>query len=164
MEDEGGVMPGSGGGKGGEIALRIVVLRPPPGVAFRVQHGRGELLEPAQASADALVFDFAVRVGAPRADGSYSLLGPFAQGTPVDRFVYVNSGTLAGQADSRWTRRAKVRFAGIGRDLLDSALRSPGAVLQARIEGTGRDGGPACASVPLLDGGWRLIDADDRPA
>ncbi len=157
-------MPGSGGGKGSEIALRIVVLRPPPGVAFRVQRGRGELLEPAQASADTLVFDFTVRVGAARADGAPSLLGPFTQGTPADRFVYVNSGTLAGQADSCWTRRAKVRLAGIGRELVDAALGTPGAVLQARIEGTGRDGGPACASVPLLDGGWRLIDADDRPA
>lgn len=140
-----------------ELALRIVVERPLPGVAYRVQRGRDALLEPVRQSGDALVFDLAVRAGTPRADGAPNFLGPFAQGKPDDRFIYVNSGTSAGQADSRWTRRAKVRLSGISRELVERALDAPGAVLQARMEGIGRDGGPACAGVPLLDGGWTLV-------
>jgi alanine dehydrogenase len=147
-----------------ELALRIVVVRPPPGVVIRVQRGRDELLEPSRASADALAFDFAVRVGATRADGKANLLGPYAQGRPHARFVYVSSGTLAGQADSCWTRRAKVTLADIDAGRVEQALRTPGAVLQACIQGTGRDGGPACAAVPLLDGGWRLVPPDEAPA
>ena len=45
----------------------------------------------------------------------------------------------------------------ITRKMVDAALGEPGTVLEARFEGIGRDGGPACATVPLLDGGWRLV-------
>jgi hypothetical protein len=138
------------------LPLRIVVLRPPAGVAFAVQRGRHELLPPASASDAELVFELDVRV-APRGEGGApNFLGPCTQGPPADRFVYVNSGTSAGQPGSRWTRRAKVRIAGIGWDLVDEALETPGAVLEARIQGTGRDGGPCCATVRLLDDGWRV--------
>jgi hypothetical protein len=144
-----------------ELTLRIVVERPLAGVAYRVQRGRDELLEPVCRSADALVFDLAVRAGTPRADGGPNFLGPFAQGRPDDRFVYVNTGARAGQADSHWTRRAKVRLSGISRELVERALDAPGAVLQARMEGIGRDGGPACAGIPLLGDGWTLVQDGD---
>jgi hypothetical protein len=142
-----------------EIPIRIAVVRPPPGVAMRVQCGRADLLPPTRETADALSFDFTVRAGGTLADGRPTFLGPCAQGTPADRFVYVNSGTSAGQAGSPWRRRAKVKLAGITREMVDAALAEPGAVLEARIEGTGRGGGPACATVPLLGGGWRLVRA-----
>jgi hypothetical protein len=86
-----------------------------------------------------------------------NVLGDFALGPPAGRFVYVNAGTLAGQADSCWTRRAKVKTAGITPALVDETLATPGAVLEARIAGAGRDGTPCCATVPLLDGGWRVV-------
>ncbi|HEX6747270.1 MAG TPA: DUF5990 family protein [Longimicrobium sp.] len=138
-----------------ELPLRIVVLRPPPGVTFAVQRGRDGLLPPACVSGDEIAFELTVRA-APRGDGTVNLLGPFAQGSPSDRFIYVSSGTSAGQAGSCWTRRAKVKTAGITPALVEEALATPGAVLEARIAGTARDGGPCCATVPLLDGGWRV--------
>jgi hypothetical protein len=137
-----------------ELPLRIVVTNPPAGVTFAVQRGRHGLLPPTRRTADAMVFDFTVRVG--ERDGKPNFLGEFAQGTPADRFVYVNSGTSAGQAGSCWQRRAKVKLSGITRELIGRALVQPGAVLEARFAGIGRDGGPSCATVPLLDGGWRL--------
>lgn len=143
-----------------ELPLRIVVLRPPAGVTWAVQRGRFELLPPSSATGGALVFDFAVRVGSGKA-GTPNVLGPYAQGTPADRFVYVNSGTAAGQAATCWSRRAKVRTGGIGWEMVDEALATPGAVIEARFEGTGRDGGPACASVPLVEGGWRVVRTGD---
>jgi hypothetical protein len=41
--------------------------------------------------------------------------------------------------------------------LIEKALSNPDGVLEARIQGTGRDGGPACATVPLLDAGWKVV-------
>lgn len=139
-----------------ELPVRITVLRPPPGVAFAVQRGKDELLAPAQATAERLVFELSVRVVERACGGAPNVLGPYAQGKPDDRFLYLNSGTLAGQADSPWTRRAKIRTAGIRWELAEAALSTPGAMLEARVEGRMKDGGPCCATVPLLDGGWTV--------
>lgn len=145
-----------------EFPLRIIVADPPPGVTWAVQRGGDGLLPPTRRTADALVFDFTIRVG--ERDGRPNFLGEFAQGTPADRFVYVNSGIRAGQKGTPWERRAKVKLSSITRELIAAALAEPGAVLEARFHGLGRDGGPACATVPLLDGGWRLVPASIRPS
>jgi hypothetical protein len=154
---------GGGSSKGEKLMspalpLRIVVVEPPPGVEWAVQSGRSELIEPTERTPTRIVFDLAVRLGATRADGQPTLLGPVTQGPPTGRFLYVNSGIRAGQADSCWDRRAKVPLRGITQNLIESIRQKPGARLEARIAGTGPDGGPACATVPLLDGGWRLIE------
>ncbi|MDB4948450.1 MAG: hypothetical protein JWM27_1099 [Gemmatimonadetes bacterium] len=137
-----------------ELPLRITVLGPPPGVAFAVQRGRDELLPPTRTTAAEVSFDFTVRVAPSSTDGAPNFLGPFAQGTPADRFVYVNSGQRAGDRNSPCDRRAKVRLAGITWEAIDRVAAEPGSVLEARIVGTARDGGPVCASTPLLGGGW----------
>lgn len=138
-----------------ELPLRITVVHPPGGVTFCLQRGRDDLVPPAEAAEDHLAFDFEVRIGE-KPDGSPNFLGGFAQGPPAGRFVYVNSGTYAGQVDSCWSRRAKVPLAGITWELIEQVLATRHALLEARIAGTGRDGGPACATVPLLAGGWRV--------
>lgn len=140
-----------------EVPLRITLIEPPSGVRFRLQRGKAELAPPARESDDAISFDFTVRAAEGGADGAPRFLGPFTQGPPATRFVYVSSGTSAGQADSCWTRRAKVPLKGITWEMVERALSAPDAVLEARITGTSRDGGPVCASVPLLDGGWRIV-------
>ncbi|HEU0298998.1 MAG TPA: DUF5990 family protein [Longimicrobium sp.] len=140
-----------------EITLRVVVVDPPAGVVWRMQRGRHELVDPVSAAEGRLVFDAAVRVGGDRPDGGPNLLGPFAHGRPDDRFLYVNSGTSAGQHPSPWSRRAKVKLAGIDWGLVERAESDPDTVLEVRFAGTLRDGSPACATVPLLDGGWRAV-------
>lgn len=132
------------------VDLRIVVVSPPPGVTFSLQGKPGELIDPIQSDGGDIAFDFSVRLGPPLPDGRPRFLGKLVQGPPTARFVYVCSGTMAGDAQSCWTRRAKVPLAGIGEELLRSGRR-----LEARIQGRARDGGPACATVPLLGGGWR---------
>jgi uncharacterized protein DUF5990 len=137
----------------GELPLRVVVERPPDGVVFRVQRGKAQLLEPAGSAGGALSFDFTVRVVL--APGELpNFLGEFAQGPRDKRFIYVNSGQGAGQHDSPWSRRAKLPLMKIPAALVKRVLADPDSVLEVRIEGVGRDGGPACATVPLLDGGW----------
>ena len=139
-----------------EIFLRIIVVHPPDGVAFRLQRGMSELVSPTRDLDGYLSFDFTLRVSNDRTKGPPNLRGAFAQGPPASRFVYVNSGTYAGEAGSRWARRAKVPLAGISWELIEQVLATPEAVLEACIKGTAKDGGPACATVPLLDGGWRI--------
>lgn len=139
-----------------EIAFRIVVEQPPPGVAWAMQIGKTDLLPPTSVRDTDLIFDFHLRLKR-GPTGQVVLVGAAAQGTPEDRFVYVNSGTLAGQADSPWTRRAKIKLAGIAAHWVEQASAHPDARLEARMAGTDSDGGPACATVPVLDGGWRLV-------
>jgi hypothetical protein len=138
-----------------ELALRIVVRRPPRGVPFAVQRGRDELLPPKAPATDPLVFDFSVRVGVTSGEAGPRLLGPFVQGPPSARFVYVTSGTRAGQSGSPWNRRAKVSLTGITAALVERALAEPGTRLETTFEGTGKDGGPTCASVPSVV--WRIV-------
>jgi hypothetical protein len=135
-----------------ELPLRIVVLQPPPGAVFAVQEGRSSLLPPTDVQKDQVSFEFSVRVVDEGPGEAPNFLGPFAQGPRGGRFVYVNSGKRAGQKDTLWDRRAKVPLGGISSSDVKSALVKR-AVVEARIQGAGRDGGPACGSVPLV-GKW----------
>jgi hypothetical protein len=47
----------------------------------------------------------------------------------------VDSGTIAGEPESCWTRRAKIPLVGITWALIANA--APGAFIEARIAGTG---------------------------
>jgi hypothetical protein len=138
-----------------ELALRIVVDHPIPGVKLRLQRGRDELVAPTSESESAVAFDFTVRVGLPGRGGRPSFLGPFTQGAPAARFVYVNAGQNAGQHDSPWSRRAKVPLTDITTAQVEQALES-GARLEVHYPGRGRDGGPTCATVHLPPGAWQV--------
>ncbi len=128
--------------------MRLAVLGPSEGVALAVQRGKEGLLEPCERSAEALVFEFSLTV-ADLEVAPVRFTGEFAQGPTNARFVYVCAGTLAGQHDSPWTRRAKVPLSGISAETVRRALET-GNPLVARVAGTAKDGGPFFASVPLL--------------
>lgn len=138
------------------LTFRITVVDPPEGVTLRLQEGKHGLLPPAHSSQHNLSFDFQLRVVGDPGSGEPNFRGAFAQGSPATRFVYVNSGTCAGQFDSCWTRRAKVPLATATWELVEQVGATPDVLLEARIAGKAKDGGPACATVPLLDGGWRV--------
>lgn len=137
------------------VPLRITVVDPPAGVQFRLQRGRDDLVSPTRVTSTEIQFDFTLRLG-PSSGGRPNLLGEAAQGPPAGRFVYVNSGRKAGQRGTPWDRRAKVHLAGITLRLVESALSRDGKLVEARIAGTASDGGPVCATVPLLGDGWHL--------
>jgi len=134
-----------------ELTLRIILQQPPPGVDFALQKGRGKLYETVQkqrSDRGDVVFEFqpSVRKGI---SSVAALGGPFVQGPPQQRFVYIDIGTYAGQADSHWSRRLKVPL-----DSIPPTFIGVGGVLEARVPGTGRDGGPTCATVKNF-GGWQ---------
>jgi len=139
-----------------ELPIRVTVIGPPSGVTFAMQRGKDELLPPSKVSAKSLVFDLSIRVSERKSGGAPNVLGPYAQGKPDDRFLYLNSGTMAGQEDSCWTRRAKIKTGGINWKLIEQTLAAPRAVLEVLIDGRAKDGGPCCATVPLVNGGWNV--------
>lgn len=139
--------------------MRILVMNPPPGVRFAVQRGKAELLEPSARQHGPIVFELSLRLGAPLPDGQANFLGEFAQGPASDRFIYLNSGTLAGQADSPWTRRAKLKLASIPRQVVEAGLSASGGIIEARVLGTMGDGGPVCASVKAEAVVWSFVPA-----
>src|SRR2546422_4644273 len=142
-----------------EVPIRLVLVDPPAGVDFGIQRGRGakyeSLFVQQRKSAD-VSFDFSLTVADKGKDGLPNFQGPFAQGPPAGRFVYVDVGTYAGQKDTQWSRRMKVPLQGITWTLIRKAMSEVGYKLSARIPGTGKDGGPNCAMVHLL-GGWQII-------
>jgi len=138
-----------------EIPMRINILNPPTGALMKVQKGRDELLAPTKILKKALIFEFPISVDLSSTVPNF--LGKFAQGPKDARFVYVNSGTYAGQTDTCWSRRAKISLMRITGDKVREVLRSPGSGLEISFEATGgRDGGPVCGSIPLPEGGWKI--------
>ena len=139
-----------------EITLRIVLETPPPGVDFGIQKGRGSLFEVLQKQrskgAD-LSFEFSVGVRNADGSGTPDFSGPIVQGPRGGRFVYVDIGTMAGQLDTPWSRRLKVPLTGITADQIRRATSGAGGILSTRVPGTGKDGGPSCASVKDF-AGW----------
>ena len=138
------------------ITLRIVLEAPPPGVDFGIQKGRGSLFEVIQkqrSKGGDLSFEFSV--GVRNADGSDvpDFSGPIVQGPRGVRFVYVDIGKVAGQLDSPWSRRLKVPLTGITAAQVRLGTSGTGGVLETRVPGTGKDGGPSCASVKDF-AGW----------
>jgi hypothetical protein len=139
-----------------EVPLRIVLVGPPLGVAFALQRGKDELVSRQVADGEELAFELTVRAKGEPGSGPPNFLGPFAQGTPADRFVYVNSGARAGEPASCWDRRAKVRLAGITWEMVEQVRQGQAAVIEARIPGTSRDGGPICAGAAPI-AGWKPV-------
>ena len=142
--------------KEAEVRLRVVLVAPPAGVDFGIQQGKGNDYTTihTQRSNDAdLAFEFTVTVKDNRDDGLPNFLGPLAQGPVTGRFIYLDVGKCAGQSDSAWERRIKVPLSGITWEMIERA--STKLVLEARLPGTAKDGGPSCATVKPV-GGWKV--------
>jgi len=133
-----------------ELNLLIILEDPPPGVDFGLQKGSGDPYETVQtqrSSTGDLRFELSVRVREGK-DGLPNFLGPFTQGPAQQRFVYIDIGTYAGQTNTVWSRRLKIPLHGITWELIKK-----GKTLETRVPGTGKDGGPNCATVKPF-AGW----------
>lgn len=144
-----------------ELLLRIILQNPPPGVDFGLQQGKGHLHHPVQiqrSGAQDLVFTCTIRLkNADQKANPPSLQGPFVQGPASGRFLYIDIGTAAGQTDTPWSRRLKIPLT-IDWALIDQLIASPQHLLETVVPGTGKDGGPNCATVKPF-AGWHLAPA-----
>jgi hypothetical protein len=139
-----------------DLSLRIVLQSPTPGVVYGLQKGKGpnyETIQKQTSDSTDLIFEFIVQAK-PGEDGNLVFLGPFTQGTPQDRFIYIDIGTYAGQTDTPWSRRLKIPLSGVSKELV--AKLSQGNVLTTKVPGRGKDGSPNCATVKPFDG-WKII-------
>lgn len=136
-----------------EVRARIVIEQPVPGVLHSLQEGDDKPLDPKRsAGGEALRFEFPLRIER-LADGGAKFFGPQVRREgPVRRFVYVRVGTCAGDRGSPWTRRMKIDIHDIDGALLDKAIA--GGVLEGTINGTAKDGSPACATIRPVT--WRV--------
>ncbi|MVM31350.1 hypothetical protein GO755_15000 [Spirosoma sp. HMF4905] len=141
-----------------ELTLRIILENPPEHVDFGLQKGSGRIYETVQtqrSTSNELQFNFTIRVkGNPEQNSLPAFQGAFVQGPSAARFVYIDIGACAGQTDSIWSRRLKIPLYGITWSLIDQLLANDKLVLETRIPGTGKDGGPICGTVKPF-AGWQ---------
>ena len=125
-----------------EIRMRIVITNPVPGVLHSLQED-DRPLDPKRSEGGApLAFEFPLRIGpGPKFFGKQ-----VRREGPVRRFVYIRVGQSAGDCTSPWSRRMKIDIHDIDQHLLDRAIGGEG-LIELTIDGTGRDGTPACATV-----------------
>jgi hypothetical protein len=141
------------------VPLRIVLVEPPTGVDFGIQEGKGndyKTIAVQRSKVGNLTLECIIQAKGNRSDGPPNFVGALSQGPPSGRFLYIDIGKSAGQFDSGWQRRIKIPLEGITWEMIDSVLDTPKRWLQATIPGTGRDGGPNCATVKPLDG-WKVV-------
>jgi Family of unknown function (DUF5990) len=79
------------------------------------------------------------------------LKGPYIQGPPGGRFIYLNWGTIDEPGTFALFRRAKLQLDAVPPEVLKSAAEQ--GVLVGRLGLTDRTGNPLCASVrpPLIE-------------
>lgn len=124
--------------------IRITLIEPPAGVMFSLQDRANVLSQQTLSTGANITFQLEIE-----RDAGGGVRGKFAMGPPAQRFLYICSGTSAGQTDTCWSRRAKI-----------SLMNLPaGSAMEGEIQGCARDGGPACATVPLLRGGWLVRES-----
>jgi hypothetical protein len=129
-----------------EIRMRIVIENPVEGVLHSLQSKDDQPLDPTRARVGKpLVFEFPIRVG----PGPKFFGDQVRREGPLRRFVYIRIGQSAGDAASPWSRRMKIDIHDIEPELLAEAASSARAV-ELTVNGTAKDGTPACATVPVM--------------
>jgi hypothetical protein len=83
--------------------------------------------------------------------GGIDVTGPYVQGRPGERFVYLSWGTVGDDGAFTMFRRAKLMLNEVDPDVLEHAARE--GCLTARVRLTDAAGGPICARVrpPYLE-------------
>lgn len=131
-----------------EIRMRLVIEAPVIGVVHSLQDKASSPVGAKRAGVEPLAFDFPIRI----ADGPKFFGEQVRSEGPERRFVYIAVGTCAGDHASPWTRRMKIDIHDIPQALLDRAAK--GGVIEGRLNGTGRDGTPACATIKPIS--WQF--------
>lgn len=147
-----------------DIRLRIILETPPAGVDFGLQEGKGKdyrTVQTQRSKGGDLAFECAVTVKGNGPDGGPNFLGPLTQGPPTDRFIYFDIGEFAGQKDSCWNRRLKIPLAGLTWELIRQAAGNPALILETRVPGTGKGGGPNCARLKPTPT-WKAVQPKRR--
>src|ERR1700744_2056288 len=141
------------------LKLHITLQKPPADVHFGLQKGSGNNYETVQvqkSALDDLHFELTVEIkGDAQTDELPDYKGQFVQGPKLGRFIYIDIGTYASVTESVWGRRLKIPLTGITWQIIGKLSGTPHPVLETIVPGTGKDGGPNCATVKPFDG-WKI--------
>jgi hypothetical protein len=94
--------------------------------------------------------EFSADVRPHKATSEPDFFGPEVFGAPDRRFLYVQWFEMANGVDESF-RRLKVDLSGITWEMIESAKP-----LKLQVNGTQKDGSPACATAARLDPGWHV--------
>ena len=150
------------------VRLRIICLSPPNPEKHSATFGLQDnsttkewVIHPGVTQANGDVhFECECRVRVNPRTKAPNFLGPFVHGGTADRFLYLSwrpKDWRPGQevVGCPWLRRTKVRLGSITWVQIKETIRKNG-VLEAKVVGTGRNGGPFGGSVPLAGSGWTI--------
>ena len=112
-------------------------------VAVQRRNRRDELL--GLVPGDAPSATWTLDCTAVRTASGVDVLGPYVQGPPGGRFIYLSWGTVDGEGGFTLFRRAKLWFDAIPSDVMATALET--GLLVGRLGLTDRNGNPICAAV-----------------
>lgn len=129
-----GLRSAAGANFAGRSAVRV-------GVQRRAKPGELLDLQPGDAEVVRWAFDAELR----RGGAGWDLLGPYVQGGPGGRFIYLSWGEIDAQGGFAMFRRAKLMIEDIDPAVLDDAEAS--GVLAARLPMRDAVGRPICARV-----------------
>ncbi|MGK5555359.1 DUF5990 family protein [Actinomadura kijaniata] len=127
----------------------------PKGVAYRNIHVGvqrrdrcAEILNPHPGDALSAVWE--LEVTATASGAGRDVRGPYVQGRPGGRFVYLSWGTVDEAGEFTMFRRAKLWFDGVASDVWEAAVAD--GLLVGRLGLTDAKGEPLCAAVrpPLI--------------
>jgi hypothetical protein len=120
-------------------------------IAVQRRSRRDELL--GLVPGDAPVASWTLDTTAATGPGGPDLKGPYIQGPPGGRFIYLSWGTVGDEQEFILFRRAKLWLDGVPPTVLDQAIRA--GLLVGRLGLTDAKGWPVCAAVrpPRIE--WR---------
>ncbi|MEZ4865541.1 MAG: DUF5990 family protein [Caldilineaceae bacterium] len=140
------------------IRLRCIEL---PGCEFDgrsnvrlgIQKGK-DVIEDVSAAAAEIVFTCLLRVAKNSETGKPNFLGPYAQGTPQARFIYLCWGE---RMDGAWAGfgRTKIHLQEIPWHSVEASIAT-GNAIEATIKMTNKKGAPLFASVGKENITWKL--------
>lgn len=143
-----------------EIEFRIILEHPTEGVDYALQKGKGsqyECVQKQRSEGKTLQFEFRAGLAMDK-DHLPDFRGPFVQGPPKQRFIYLDIGMCAGQKNTQWNRRLKIPLQGITQEMLQPSKTGAGFILETKIPGRGPDGSPSCATVKPFPG-WKKANS-----
>lgn len=145
---EGSDLPGRTWDLGGDVPGHANVH-----VAVQRRNRPGELLDPRPGDARTVAWTLECAVG--RTPAGADITGPYVQGGPGGRFVYLSWGGVDDAGAFTMFRRAKLMLDGIAADVVEAAAGS--GRLLARLRLSDARGHPLCAAVrpPLIE--WSAL-------
>jgi hypothetical protein len=132
-------------------------------VYLGIQHG-SEVIGQVPADRRRAIFNPEFRVSC-NPDGTPNFLGPYAQGTVRDRFVYLSWGVKQRGARFVMFRRLKLRLGHLSWEQIDQSMAS-GQPVVVRLKLTDAHGCPLCATPPQTHIRWEtggLVQNHGRP-